>query len=383
MNIESIAIDTQTRFDWEGSFRHELELMMEMFQTTCSDYTPNEFLEWRQAGTLSITPKFQRRDVWKTPARSYFIDSLLRGMPVPPIYLRLVQSADTRKQIREVIDGQQRLNSVIDYIDGKFRLSKNLQAPWSNQFFDGLTENDQRQIMISTFTATIFKGISDEQVLEIFARLNTYSVRLNSQELRNGQFFGAFKQTVYRLAVEHLTFWRKHRVFTEMMIARMLEAEYTSELLIAGHSGMQDKKKSVDKFYADFDETYPTESRDAKRFRQTMGEISEVFDNLAGTEFNHRPHFYTLYCVVFHHLFGMPKQARATPKKPLTAAQRRNLLGAVTKLSEVLESAKEYKKGKYPKSIEKYAQFIDACTSQTDNIKPRQTRFSYLFDEAF
>lgn len=188
---------------------------------------------------------------------------------------------------------------------------------------------------------------------------------------------------IHHLAVEQLTFWRKHKIFSEMSIARMLEEEFASELVIAGHSGMQDKKKSIDDFYKEFDEVYPSESRDAKRFRLTMGEISGISENLSETQFNHRPHFYTLYCVVFHHLFGMPKQNHATPKRPLTSGQRRSLGGAINKLSDVLEAAKEYKKGKYPKAIEKYASFVDACSSQTDNIKPRQTRFNTLIGEAF
>ena len=108
---------------------------MDVYQTSSSGYTPTDFLEWRQSRTLVITPKFQRRGVWKTPARSFFIDTLLRGMPVPPIYLRLVQSSDTKKQIREVIDGQQRLHAVLDYVDGKFRLSRTLIAPWASKFF--------------------------------------------------------------------------------------------------------------------------------------------------------------------------------------------------------------------------------------------------------
>ena len=52
------------------------------------------------------------------------------------------------------------------------------------------------------------------EVLEVFARLNTYSVALNKQELRNGRFFGLFKQSMYQLAYEHLEFWRRQRIRT-------------------------------------------------------------------------------------------------------------------------------------------------------------------------
>src|SRR5260370_35945716 len=131
-------------------------------------------------------------------------------------------------------------------------------------------------------------------------------MELNKQELRNGKFFGFFKATCFELALNYLEFWRKHHVFTEQNIARMLEVELTSELLIAGNAGMQDKKKSVDTFYEKWEGEYPDQERDAKRLRDTFGMISETFpeDELVNSEFRRPPLFYTLYCVVFHHMFG-------------------------------------------------------------------------------
>src|SRR2546428_514680 len=84
-----------------------------------STYTPLDFSSWREAEGLSLTPKFQRRGVWTTPARSFLIDTLIRGLPVPPIYLRTTQSADRKRIVREVVDGQQRISAVLDFIDGK------------------------------------------------------------------------------------------------------------------------------------------------------------------------------------------------------------------------------------------------------------------------
>src|ERR1700747_1619607 len=95
-----------------------------------STFTALDFSGWRDSGALVIVPKFQRRGVWTTPAKSYFIDTLLRGMPVPPIYLRMMSGPMPNRPIHEVVDGQQRISSVLDFIDGKFRLSKTLQAPW-------------------------------------------------------------------------------------------------------------------------------------------------------------------------------------------------------------------------------------------------------------
>jgi hypothetical protein len=111
-----------------------------------SVYSPQDFLQWREGKALILTPKFQRRGVWRPKARSYFIDTLLRDMPVPPIYIRTVQSADTSGIIREVIDGQQRISAILDFIDGKFRLSKSLGAGWAGSTFSTLSGAEKHRI---------------------------------------------------------------------------------------------------------------------------------------------------------------------------------------------------------------------------------------------
>src|SRR5262249_39332290 len=152
----------------------------------------------------------------------------------------------------------------------------------------------------------------------------------NAQEKRNGRFFGLFKDASYNLALKHLEFWRSQGVFTDRTIARMLEVELTSELLIAGLDGMQDKKKSIDSFYRDLEDEYPTKDRDESRFKATVDEINEAFNgDLQDSEFRRPPLFYTLYCVVFHHLFGLPHETRRTPKRRLSKEGRDDLGEAV------------------------------------------------------
>jgi hypothetical protein len=355
---------------------------MDEYKTEKAVYTPNDFVLFQENEMLDITPKFQRRPIWRTPARSYFIDTMLRGMTVPPLYFRLTQNENKTKTIRQVVDGQQRVRSVLEFMAGDYRLSKNLKkAPWAGLKFSELSEDEQEAIQQFGFPTEIFKGISDKQILEVFCRLNMNGVALNKQELRNGQFFGSFKQASYDLALTYLEFWRKHRVFTETGIARMLEVELTSELLIAGNAGMQDKKKSISPFYEKWEDMYPEQDRDLKRFAETIGTISEAFpkDELSATQFRRAPLFYTLYCVVFHHIFGLPGTKIVSPRKRLTAIQRDNLRDAVTLLSDKIVDSKD-------PEIDlstKYKTFVGACARQTDNISPRNIRFSILSTEAF
>src|SRR5437899_2871254 len=113
------------------------------------------------------------------------------------------------------------MRSVLEFISDGYRLSKTLKSPWAGERFSDLPSEQKDQIKHFSFSTEIFKGISDKQVLEVFCRLNMYGVPLNKQELRNGKYFGLFKQSSFELALSYLEFWRTNKIFTELSIARM------------------------------------------------------------------------------------------------------------------------------------------------------------------
>ncbi len=352
-----------------------------MEKPTISHHASQEFRDWNELGVLVITPKFQRREVWKTPARSYFIESLLCGIPIPPIFLRLGQSPEKKRVVREVIDGQQRLRAVLEFMEGKYALSKAVTRYGGKRFAD-LAPEDQKKIETFTFLCEVFQQISDKDVLEVFARVNTYSVALNDQELRNGRYFGPFKKTAYALALDYLEFWRRHRIFSETSIARMLEVELTSELMVAILAGQQDKKKSISAFYEEYDEAFPTQRLVRARFTQAADEITNTLgDDLKDSEFRRVPLFYTLFCVVLHRLSGLPGENFPSPKRGrFTDSERTQIKDAVLVLSDKLAAAKE---GSTDSLSQRDQVFVTACLRQTDNIIPRKTRFEALYQQAF
>ncbi len=84
-----------------------------LFTLQTNFYKIIEFVSWYRDGILTLTPKFQRRSVWQSGAKSYLIDTIVRGLPIPIILLRDKIDANNLKVQREVIDGQQRLRTVI------------------------------------------------------------------------------------------------------------------------------------------------------------------------------------------------------------------------------------------------------------------------------
>lgn len=365
-------------------------------EPTMTVYVALDLLTWKEQGALVLSPKFQRRGVWSTAARSYFIDTILRGYPVPPLHLRLEKNSK-RGMVRDVIDGQQRLRALFDFIEMKYKLSSQLDGEWAGKSYEQLTEDERDQIESYRFQIYQYQNIDDAKVLEIFARINTYSVALNSQELRHGRFFGEFRQSAYSLAFKHLQFWRVNRVFSEGSIARMLEAQLTSELLIMQMDGLQDKKKSVDEFYRNLDsawgreaaswstrarevipEVWLTRTTSEERFSNVLDTIAEVVgDQLVESEFRRVPLFYTLYGCIYHRLYGLPGFDFESPRKVMNRREIMQLRDALMRLSELVsEKPPEDELSGWRR------EFLVAAARQTDNIGPRLDRLRILWKQA-
>lgn len=361
---------------------------------TITVYVTLDLLAWQQQGTLILSPKFQRRNVWSPAAKSSFLDTVLLGYPVPPLHLRIVKDPK-RGLVREVIDGQQRLRALLGYIAGEYKLSPQLEGPWAGKFFDELRTADREQIEGYKFQIFQYIDIEDRVVLEIFSRINTYSMGLNSQELRYGKYFGEFKQSVYSLAHEYLDYWRDSAIFSERAIARMSEAQLVGELLILQMDGLQDKKKSLDDFYRNLDESWsdlpkswgkarsvPQQwlSRDVteERFHATMWSIRGAFsDDLGLTEMRRVPLFYTLFAAVYHRLYGLPGATVHSPLKPLGEADFHRLRRAAAEITGLLKSKVK------PDELSGWRRkLVMSNAQQTDNLVPRQGRFDVLWELA-
>lgn len=80
---------------------------MRTIESVKTNYRISDFLTWKREGTLVLNPNFQRRSVWKKGEKSYLIDSILKGLPIPIIFLRdLRADLKTFKSKRDVVDGQ-------------------------------------------------------------------------------------------------------------------------------------------------------------------------------------------------------------------------------------------------------------------------------------
>jgi hypothetical protein len=273
-------------------------------------YSINDFMEWHEKGQLELSPKFQRRSVWSDKARSYLMDTIVRGKPIPKVFIRQKINPQSRASVREVVDGQQRLRTIISFIHDGFQISKRHHPKYGGLFYSQLDQVDaevQTNILNYELSVDLLVNMPDSEVLDVFSRLNSYAVILNEQEKLNAAHFGPFKTISDNIGHSLNSFWLTNRILTEQQILRMGDVTLTADLLIAMILGIK-SKKYISKAYSEFEQNFDYETDDLElKFNDTITVISEILGNsLRQSEFRRVHVFYSLFTTIYHLKYGMP-----------------------------------------------------------------------------
>lgn len=339
----------------------------------------SDFVGWQRQGALELSPHFQRRPVWKPEAKSFFIDTVLRGLPAPVIYIRERIDLDRQTTIREIVDGQQRLRTLFTYIDeslvpdfrperDRFSISPVHNRDVAGKKYNDLPQELKSQILGYEFSTHVLPAtIEDREVLQIFARLNATGVKLNHQELRNAEFFGEFKTLMYELALEQLERWRRWQIFSEDQIARMKEVEATSDLIMNMILGLTGKtQKRLKDVYKRFDQSFPHGNEVARRFRRVMDTIEDILGpDLPKTVFSSEVYFYSLFIYFYDRMYGLDKgvDSKAQPSRMLPSIR-----------DCLLRVSTDFRTAEVPDYV------LDAVRRASVDTGRRRTRHEYLKD---
>lgn len=223
-----------------------------------------DLINLNSSHSLDISPWYQRRSVWSTPQKAYLINTIFEKKPVPSIYIRHQIDIDNERSIKEVVDGQQRIRTILSYKADTFPA----RHPHHRQKlrFSELTKAEKESFLSTALSVGYLIGADDQDVVEIFGRINSISKTLNPQEKRNSQYSGEFKQFCLRNASERLPFWRSTGIFTATDISRMAEVQFISDLVINMIEGLRDfDSKTIDRYYKNYDDEFKAEAEIARR----------------------------------------------------------------------------------------------------------------------
>lgn len=336
-------------------------------------YSINDFVEWDKAGQLELNPRFQRRPVWTDKAKSYLMDTILRGKPIPKVFIRQRINVSTKTSTRDVVDGQQRLRTILSFIKDGFIVSKRQNPEHGGLRFSQLPEDVQAQVLSYEVSVDLLINLPDSEVLDIFSRLNSYAVLLNEQEKMNADHFGPFKVLADKIGHKYYEYWTAQGILTAKNIMRMLEVNLVADLLIAMIEGIKSKKQ-IKKYY-DLYETKFDEDTDVleARFDKVIATISSLYpEGLSDTEFRRLHVFYSLFTTVTHCVYGLP--ILDAPRKELGGRgieTARNGLDRVEELFEAKDLAALSRDEQ---------QFLQDCRRATTDEAVRQRRTKYLLN---
>lgn len=320
-----------------------------------------------------INRNYQRGKVWPDTAKTYFIDTILEGYPFPKVYLYQVFSEKSRRPIKELIDGQQRMTTIIDFMNDKLRLGAS-----SNQFsgmrYSDLNDEIKQSFLSYQIEASVVLSATRSELLEMFRRINAYTAPLSSAEKRHAVYQGAFKWLIVDLADKHSPTLSDLNILGAKLLSRMGDAEFISDLVVALEKGIVAKTaKQIEDLYKDFDKRFPNSEKYRDIIDEFFGVLVNRLEPLHETFMMKSYVIHSLFCAYVACKYGIPGQAELTNVESDGDIQfdfdRIN--------DELMELADAHEEQDLDGE---HGDYVEACLSSTTKTTQRKVRFKVLVE---
>lgn len=267
--------------------------------------TVSNFYEQYTLNKYDMKPAYQRESVWSDEKKSFFIDSVLKNLPIPPVFLRQRIDTETGKSLYEVIDGKQRLTSILEFIKGEIATADESDdafhdAELAGKYFDELQgdklESYKRSFWRYALPIEYIDTDSDEVIERIFDRLNRNGEPLTGQELRHSNYHSSDLLKICYSMRDH-KFWTVRLSGTDR--ARMEDVEFISELVfvLLENKELHANDSILDSFYEKYSKDgvldYTSVEKD---FLDVTAFMETMRLNFDGFKINGVSHLYGLWC---------------------------------------------------------------------------------------
>jgi hypothetical protein len=336
-----------------------------------AEYTIAEIVD-RFDKDIRVNRDYQRGGgLWPDSAKVYFIDTILEGYPFPKLYFHQVYDKAKKKPLMEVVDGQQRILTIIDF------LTDNLQLTGASQNYRGLrfselTDEVQEKFRMSRIQADVILSADKTKLLEMFRRINAYTAPLNAAEKRHAKFQGKFKWFVVEMADKVGTVIEQFGILSPKQMLRMSDVEFIAELAIVLDSGIVHKSaKSIENIYRKYDKDFKSESYFAEVIVSFFETLSSNFSELRGCHIMKTYAVHSLFCAYAQIQYGIPNGDEAvgiaTSKKPIRHDKK--TISTLLAVSDAHET----------KDIEgDFSEYVIAAINTTTKVAQRRARTKVL-----
>jgi len=333
-----------------------------------TSFTVADYCDAMRRGEITVNHDYQRSDqVWPPVARSYLIETILKGFPVPKLYLYQVTDVKSRKTRKEIVDGQQRSTAIYDFYNDSFKLSKSAEnEDVRGQRYSELDTEYQHKFLNYPINVDLFVAATSSEVVEVFRRMNSYTVPLNPEEQRHASWQGRFKWFINSLADQLEAIFLAAGVFKEKQLVRMADNKLLTELADSFLNGIRTtNKKILDALYKSRDDDFP--ERD--ELRERMLSAFKVFRQMEPIHKTAlaKPHMtYSLIQAIAHVNKSVPKFEKLFQSPRTKTVDWDCALPRLTALAQAIENADE---------TGKFARFVKASTDKTNVRVNRRIRF--------
>ena len=255
---------------------------------------------------LVVDRTYQRKKVWGDKDNIRLIETILLDLVIPEIFMWDYDTdPNTGKTITHIVDGQQRINAIFEYIAGKYKLQKkylideDVKKKYADRYFYELDDDTKKAIWSYEMSiVNLDKHLSKNEVRNMFYRLNLTDYSLNEQEKRKS-WDSEFGKVSEQLANE--IFWQDYKIFSTGDIRRMKDVEYCSSILLLAREGIIDQTKGdrLDQIYRELGEEYVDSKEDMEKVHNAMELIKIITEDKTNGFVNKKIQMYTLFCVMF------------------------------------------------------------------------------------
>jgi hypothetical protein len=228
------------------------------------------------------------------------------GFPFPKLYFYEALDRTSRRVVREIVDGQQRITSIIDFIQDKFRLTS-VSRQFQGMKFSDLPEDIQMEFLSHPIPVDVIRNATKAEILEMFRRMNAYTLPLNESEKRHAKYHGEFKWFVNTLTDELSETIVGFNILTNRQIVRMADAELISEMILTLEAGIISTSPALlNKLYTGYDEQFDKEQEYGGLIREFFSFISQQLTDFKDSFLMKSYTVHTLFCAYVLNKVGLP-----------------------------------------------------------------------------
>lgn len=271
--------------------------------------TVKEIYDAFKKSELVIDYTYQRRKVWLEQDQVRLIETILLNQIVPEVFFwKASVNPETGVSVTHIVDGQQRINAIVDFIDGEYKLSKKylltdtISDKAKDKNFVDLSDDEKELIWTYKLCVVdIDRKCEKEKIKQMFSRLNLTNYSLNSSEKRHviGGMFGEVSEA---LATDD--FWGNHKVFSPNDVRRMLDVEYCSSILILADIGLSSEigQKKIGEYYEDYKDSFDVNKELQKKIKTAMGLLDKLTDKKTSFFVSKKAQMFTLFSIMLEYI---------------------------------------------------------------------------------